>query len=144
MVTLYTSPSCASCRKAKKWFDDHHIPYVAKSIFSSDFKAEDVMSILQKSENGTDDIISTRSKIVMENDINFEDMTISQLIAFILENPSILKRPLIVDDRRLQVGYNEDEIRTFIPEAERYAWLACNRTECEHYGECAGANGEAE
>lgn len=144
MVTLYTSPSCASCRKAKKWFDDHRIPYVAKSIFSNEFTAEDVMSILQKSENGTDDIISTRSKIVMENDINFEDMTISQLINFILENPSILKRPLIVDDRRLQVGYNEDEIRTFIPEAERYAWLACNHKECEHYGDCPSASEEDE
>lgn len=144
MVTLYTSPSCASCRKAKKWFDDHRIPYVAKSIFSNEFTAEDVMSILQKSENGTDDIISTRSKIVMENDINFEDMTISQLISFILENPSILKRPLIVDDRRLQVGYNEDEIRTFIPEAERYAWLACNHKECEHYGDCPSASEEDE
>jgi len=100
------------------------------------------MDILQKSENGTTDIISTRSKIVMENNIDFEEMTISQLIAFILENPSILKRPLIVDDRRLQVGYNADEIRTFIPEAQRYAWRACNHRECEHYPECPGANDE--
>lgn len=140
MVTIYTSPSCASCRKAKKWFDDHHIPYTAKSIFSSDFKAEDVMKILQKAENGSDDVISQRSKIVMENDINFEEMTISQLIAFILENPSILKRPLIIDDRRLQVGYNEDEIRTFIPEAQRVAWRACNLRDCAHYSECPGAS----
>ena len=136
MVTLYTSPSCNSCRKAKKWFDDHKIPYVVKSIFSSDLKAEDIMEILKKSENGTEDIISSRSKIVMENDIDFDEMTISELISFVLKNPSVLKRPLIVDDRRLQVGYNEDEIRSFIPEAQRYAWMGCNHTECEHFDEC--------
>ena len=136
MITIYTSPSCNSCRKAKKWFDDHQIPYVSKSIFSGDLSADDLMEILKKSENGTEDIISTRSKIMMESNINLDDMTISELIAFILKNPSILKRPLIVDDHRLQVGYNEEEIRTFIPRAQRFAFLGCNKSECEHFASC--------
>ena len=142
MVTIYTSSNCNSCKKAKKWFDEHHIPYQTKSIFSGDLTSEDLMEILQKSENGSDDIISKRSKIVMEQNINFDDMTISELIAFILKNPSILKRPLIVDDRRLQVGYNEEEIRTFIPRAQRFALLGCNRTDCEHYANCPSHNQE--
>ena len=51
-------------------------------------------------------------------------MSINQLVAFIKENPSVLKRPIIVDDRRVQVGYNEEEIRTFIPIARRIAKIA--------------------
>lgn len=39
----------------------------------------------------------------------------SELKDFIIENPSVLKRPIIVDESRLQVGYNEEEIRIFIP-----------------------------
>ena len=140
MVTIYTSPSCNSCRKAKKWFDDNKIPYQTKSIFSNDLTREDLMEILKKAENGTDDIISTRSKIFSEKNVDFDDMTISELITFILDNPSVLKRPLIVDDRRLQVGYNEDEIRTFIPRAQRFAMLGCNRTDCEHYQTCPSHN----
>ncbi|HCZ2607605.1 TPA: glutaredoxin domain-containing protein, partial [Staphylococcus aureus] len=27
MVTLFTSPSCTSCRKAKAWLQEHDIPY---------------------------------------------------------------------------------------------------------------------
>ena len=27
MVTIYTSPSCASCRKVKKWFIEQNIPF---------------------------------------------------------------------------------------------------------------------
>ncbi|MGH2117998.1 ArsC/Spx/MgsR family protein, partial [Aerococcus sp. L_32] len=30
-----------------------------------------------------------------------------------------LRRPIILDDKRLQVGYNEDEIRRFLPRSVR-------------------------
>lgn len=135
MIKIYTSPSCSSCRKVKKWFDAQHIPYEEKNIFGAPLKREDLIEIISKAENGTDDIISTRSKIVMENDIDFDSMTISELIAFIQKNPSILKRPIIVDDHRLQVGYSEEEISTFLPRARRYAEETCN-PECENYDQC--------
>ena len=135
MIKIYTSPSCSSCRKVKKWFDDNKIPYSDKSIFSPSFSADDIKELIVKSENGTDDIISTRSKIVQEQNIDFDSMKVSELIAFIKANPSILKRPIIVDDHRLQVGYNQEEIRTFIPRAKRLAEEACNPS-CPHYNDC--------
>ena len=137
MIKIFTSPSCSSCRKVKKWFDDNHIPYVDKSIFSPSFSSEDIKELIVKIENGTDDIISTRSKIFQEKEIDFDEMTISELIAFIKANPSILKRPIIVDDHRLQVGYNEEEIRTFIPRALRLARENCN-PDCPHFNDCEG------
>lgn len=42
-----------------------------------------------------------------------------QLIDLVEKNPSLLRRPIIMDDRRLQVGYNEDEIRRFLPRKVR-------------------------
>ena len=33
MVTLFTSPSCTSCRKAKTWLQEHDIPYTERNIF---------------------------------------------------------------------------------------------------------------
>lgn len=136
MIKIYTSPSCSSCRKVKKWFDDNKIPYVAKNIFGPTLSAEDLKEVISKCENGTDDIISKRSKIVQEQNIDFDSMTISELIAFIQKNPSILKRPIIVDDHRLQVGYNEEEIRTFIPRARRMAEFYCNPKLCAGYPDC--------
>lgn len=135
MIKIYTSPSCSSCRKVIKWFDEQKIPYEAKNIFGPSLNEADVREIISKAENGTDDIISRRSKIVQENDIDFDDMTISQLVSFILKNPSILKRPIIVDDRKIQVGYNEEEITTFIPLARRLADLFCSEN-CEQWGSC--------
>ena len=40
MVTLYTSPSCTSCRKAKAWLEEHDIPYKERNIFSEPLSIE--------------------------------------------------------------------------------------------------------
>ena len=66
-------------------------------------------------ENGTEDLISTRSKVFQNIDVDFDDLTITQLLEIVEKNPSILRRPLIMDEKRLQIGFNEDEIRTFLP-----------------------------
>lgn len=115
MIKIYTTPSCSSCRKAKKWLDKYMIEYVEKNIFTQPLTGDDIEIMLQNAENGFDDIISTRSKIFKEKDLDIEDMLMSELKDFIIENPSVLKRPIIVDESRLQVGYNEEEIRIFIP-----------------------------
>lgn len=119
VIRIYTTPSCSSCRKAKKWLDKYMIEYVEKNIFTQPLTGEDIDIMLQNAENGFDDIISTRSKIFKEKDLDIEDMLMSELKDFIIENPSVLKRPIIVDESRLQVGYNEEEIRIFIPKKLR-------------------------
>ncbi len=115
MIKLYTAPSCLSCRKVKKYFKDNNIAFVEKNILSTKLHKDDIYRMLIASENGFDDIISTRSKIIKDNNINVDDMTVNQLMDFIIANPTILKRPIIVSDLELQVGYNEDDITLFLP-----------------------------
>ena len=136
MIKIYTSPSCSSCRKVKKWFEEQHIPFEEKSIFSPSLNISDLKDNLMKTENGTHDIISERSKIVQENHIDFDEMKISELLDFIKANPSILKRPIIVDTTRIQVGYNDEEIRSFIPAARRIAEFACSKENCPKFSTC--------
>ena len=33
--------------------------------------------------------------------------------------PSLLRRPIIIDAKRMQIGFNEDEIRAFLPRSYR-------------------------
>lgn len=115
MIKLYTAPSCLSCRKVKKYFKENNIKFVEKNIISTSLNRDDILRMLMDSENGFDDIISTRSKVIKDNNINIDDMKTSELIEFIIKNPTILKRPIIVSDLELQVGYNEDDITLFLP-----------------------------
>ena len=119
MVIIYTTPSCSSCRKAKKWLDDHQVKYEERNLFNQRISYTDIDLMLENAENGFDDIISTRSKIFKEQDLDVDDMTIRELKNFIIENPSILKRPIIIGKDKMQVGYNDEEIRVFIPDRLR-------------------------
>lgn len=125
MINIYTTPSCSSCRKAKRWLDRFGLEYKEKNLFVTPLTENELKFILEKTENGTEDIISTRSKIISENDIDIDGMTIKELFYFIRENPSVLKRPIIIDDKKLQIGYNDEEIRVFIPRELREMARAC-------------------
>ena len=135
MLKVLVSPSCSSCRKVRKWLDDNHIPYRAIDIFSGQLTRDDVLEAIVKSENGTEDIISTRSKVFQEGGVDLEELSISEFIDFVLKNPSVLKRPIIIDDHRLQVGYNAEEISTFLPMARRYASDSCT-PDCPIWKQC--------
>jgi regulatory protein spx len=119
MVTLYTSPSCTSCRKARAWLEEHEIPFVERNIFSEPLSIDEIKQILRMTEDGTDEIISTRSKVFQKLNVNVETMPLQELYQLIHEHPGLLRRPIIIDEKRLQVGYNEDEIRRFLPRKVR-------------------------
>ena len=119
VVTLFTSPSCTSCRKAKAWLIENDIEFVERNIFSEALTTDEIKNILSITEHGTEDIISFSSKTFQKLNLDIESMSIQQLYKVIQDNPGMLRRPIIVDDKRLQVGYNEDEIRRFLPKEIR-------------------------
>ncbi|SDI54556.1 transcriptional regulator SpxA [Natribacillus halophilus] len=123
MVTLLTSPSCTSCRKAKGWLEEHDIPFKERNVFAEPLSVEEVKDVIRMTEDGTDEIVSKRSKIFQELDIDVDTLSLQRLFELISEHPGLLRRPIIFDDKRLQVGYNEAEIRRFLPRKIRTYFL---------------------
>ena len=70
-------------------------------------------------EFGTDEIISTRSKVYEKLALDFNELSLSELVALIVKYPSLLRRPIITDGKKLQIGYNEEDIHQFIPRKVR-------------------------
>lgn len=118
MIILYTSPGCASCRKAKAWLKDNHIEFIEKNIFSNFLKDTELKYLLSRCESGTADIISTRSNAFKSLKKDVDDFSINELVDFIQRNPSVLKRPILLSEKSMVVGYDEDEITTFTPRDE--------------------------
>lgn len=114
MVILYTSPSCTSCRKARAWLKENKIPFQERNIFSDPLNVDEIKRLLMMTEEGTEEIISTRSKIFQELGVNIDELSTGTLIKLVAKYPGLLRRPIMMDDKRLQVGYNEDEIRRFL------------------------------
>ena len=119
MVVLYTTASCSSCRKAKAWLEEHQIDYTEKNIVSNSLTVDELKSILRLTEEGATEIISTRSKTFQELNINIEALSLNEFYKLIIEYPQMLRRPIMLDEKRLQVGFNEEEIRKFLQRSVR-------------------------
>ena len=125
MIILYTSPGCASCRKAKQWLKDNQLPFVEKNIFTTMLKEDEIKYLLSRCENGTEDIISVRSKAFQQLDCDIEDLSVSRLVGIVKKSPSILKRPIMIS-----------EITAMVPQALRnIVKTTCNES-CPNYPVC--------
>ncbi|KRN42229.1 transcriptional regulator Spx [Fructilactobacillus fructivorans] len=123
MLNLYVAPSSTSSRKARAWLKDHNIPFKERNINSNPLNADEVKQILRLTENGSEDIISTRSNVFKKLHLNLDDLSLTELVDLLVKYPDLIKRPIIFDDKRLEVGYNEEEIRRFLPRDVREAEL---------------------
>ena len=119
MVTIYTAPSCTSSRKAKAWLEEYNIPYTERNIFSQPLTKKEIRSIMRMTENGTEEIISTRSRAYEELEMSIDELTMNQLLQLIEQSPGLLRRPIVMDEKRIQIGYNSDQIRRFLPREVR-------------------------
>jgi regulatory protein spx len=122
--TIITGSSSLSTKKAKEWFVKNKIPYVERNVAKDPITLSELQKILRMTVDGTDEIIAKRSKVYKQLNVNLDELPLTELLELFQQNPGLLKTPIIMDEKRLQVGYNEDEIRQFIPRKTRKKqWL---------------------
>lgn len=137
MILIYTSFGCTSATKAKQWLDENQLPYVEKNIQNTLLNKDEIKYILTRCPNGTEDIISKRSKAYKCLNNRLDDLSTNDLVEFIQKNPTVLKRPIIINEDHFVVGFDDDEITSFIPaHLRKFGFKSCCKEDCEHYEEC--------
>lgn len=120
MITVYMTVHSSSSRKAKTWLKDHQIAFTPRDLILEPITYPEFKQILRLTENGTADLIATRSHAFQQyKGVLQQDLSIRQLFDLVSKEPSLLRQPLIMDERRLQIGYNDVDIRQFIPRRVR-------------------------
>ena len=119
MIKIYTVSSCTSCKKAKNWLNAHQLTYNEHNQGKEAITKEEILDILTKTENGVASIVSSKNRYAKSLDCDIEELSVNEVIDIITANPRILKSPILIDEKRLQVGYKEDDIRAFLPRAVR-------------------------
>ena len=116
MITLYYGTGSTSCRQTAQWFEKHGISFKKKRI--ERISKKDLISALSLSENGFSDLLK-RSSLVKSDIKNIIDsiqyMTFNESIEYIIKHPNVLKVPLVIDENKIAVGYNTEEMRAFVP-----------------------------
>lgn len=121
-VKIYTLSSSTSSRRAVEFLTENNIQFEEQRMTIDPMTKEQMMEVLEKTYGGLDDILSERSKcykMLCKKGINFDNISLSRISELIVEYPRLLKAPIILDNNKVNVGYNDEEIRSFIPKSER-------------------------
>ena len=120
MIRIYYRASCNSSRRAVAWFEKYGIEVQKYKI--SELNRKELVKLLSNSDEGILDIVKHSGKISLDVNkaINYMmDMTFNKALDFLLSHTILLQTPIILEENNWLVGYNEDEIRKFLPKEYR-------------------------
>lgn len=124
MYTLYYSCRNGALFNMMNFFKENEIEYASKQTTQVELTKSEFMHMLHLTENGLDDIFSTRSnayKQFVKGRIDVESLSINEVFELIVEYPTLLRSPIAVGEEKMSVGYNEEDIGRLIPRAIRKA-----------------------
>jgi arsenate reductase len=106
-VTIYGIKNCDTMKKARTWLDDHGVAYAFH-----DYKAEgiDKASLERWAKEVGWEILLNRAGTTFRKlpDAQRENVTEKKAIALMLEQPSMIKRPVLDVGGKLLVGFKPD------------------------------------
>lgn len=106
-------PQCGTCRKALKWLDEHRPMLVVdrRHIVEHRPTVEELTEWIERSGLPVSKFFNTSGLVYKELGLKDVVKTASReaLIALLAENGKLVKRPLLVGDDRVLVGFKESE-----------------------------------
>ena len=104
-------PKCTTCKKAKKWLDDHGIAYEDRHIKEQNPTAEELAVWYQKSGLPIKRFVNTSGMLYRE--MNLKDklptMTDEEILELLATDGMLVKRPLAIGDDVVLTGFKEVE-----------------------------------
>lgn len=110
-LTFYSYPSCTSCRKTKKWLVSNSVEFNERHLFKDTPTEKELLEILSLTTDGLDELLATRGVTYKNLGINIEELLLSQVVNLLIEEPKLLKRPILTDGKKLIVGFNPDALK---------------------------------
>ena len=113
MVTVYGIKSCDTCRKARKYLAEHDIEFRFHDVRDDGLDIQ--MLERWSARMGWEKLVNRKSltwRKIPEVDRN--DMTRDKAFALLLDQPTLLKRPVLEADRFTAVGFSEKRFSDFL------------------------------
>lgn len=106
-------PQCGTCRKAAKWLKDNNVEVTSRHIVEQNPTAQELSEWIGKSGLPVQKFFNTSGQVYKQNNLKDVVKTTSEkeLIALLAGNGMLVKRPIVVADDFVLVGFNEDEWR---------------------------------
>jgi Spx/MgsR family transcriptional regulator len=114
MIKAYVYTSCTSCRKTDDVLKQSGVSYQRREFFRERFSRDELKDLLASAGLTPRDVLSRRSRVYKERQLESADLTDDQLLDLMVEEPTLLRRPIVIGGARVIVGHNEPALREMI------------------------------
>lgn len=104
-------PKCSTCKKAKKWLDDHNIKYEDRHIIENNPTFDELKEWYHKSNLDIKRFFNTSGMLYKEMNLKdkLPNMNEDEMLEILSTNGMLVKRPLIISDDVILTGFKEKE-----------------------------------
>ena len=113
MVKFICYPKCTTCQKARKWLDDNKIEYEFRDIKLDNPPLDELTEWHKKSGLPLKKFFNTGGLLYKSLDLKNKLPTMSEdeMLALLASDGMLVKRPLLIGDSVVLVGFKEAEWR---------------------------------
>jgi len=93
-ITVYEKPTCTTCRKLNKLFEENGVDYTKVNYFIEPLTEEKLRELLEKANLSPFDVLRKNEPVFKElkiAEVKDED----KLIKLLVRNPALLQRPIV-------------------------------------------------
>lgn len=111
-------PKCSTCQKAKKWLEEQNINYTERNIAENNPSYEELKEWHARSGLPLKRFFNTSGRLYKEMKLKDKLPTMSEdeQLKLLATNGMLVKRPLLIDENTVFVGFKEAEWRSLIEE----------------------------
>ncbi len=110
-IKVYHYPGCSTCKKARRWLEDHDVNHELVHIVESPPSADQLRSIHQRSGQPLRKLFNTSGVSYREGDYKnrLPAMSDDEQFAALAADGKLIKRPLVVGKNFALIGFREDD-----------------------------------
>ena len=114
MINFICYPKCTTCQKARKWLDDNKIEYELRDIKIQNPTLEELTKWYNKSGLPLKKFFNTSGLLYKSLDLKnkLPEMSESEMLKLLASDGMLVKRPLLIGDNFVLVGFKEAEWST--------------------------------
>ena len=112
MATLFLQyPACSTCQKAKKWLTENNIEFTNRLIVEENPTVKELKAWIPRSGLPVKKFFNTSGLVYKELKLSekLPAMSEEEQIKLLATNGMLVKRPLVVDEDKVLVGFKETE-----------------------------------
>ena len=109
-------PKCTTCQKAKKWLDEKGISYELRDIREDNPTAAELRKWHRLSGLPLKKFFNTSGLLYKSMALKdkLPNMTVDEQIELLASDGMLVKRPLLITDKKVLVGFKESEYSELI------------------------------